>query len=153
MLLEWLPFQVSWALSLLRASCLNHLFSLPICRTATSKDICRQLHQSAPDCLPDRPPPLLMQPTKKRAPHHFHPSSSLPVLFFSPSSSKGFKLLYYFLTEISSPPQPTPSVAWYLFKVTVFRLCKDMDSAPSIPRLLFPASLNPSILPFVLMWA
>lgn len=146
MLLEWLPSQVSWALSLLKASCLNHLF-LP------ANLQCSHIQRHLPTApsersrLPARPPAA--------TPHATHRKASPPLRFLyvlfpfcprllsypPPSQGLWTFILIFNRNFFSSPASPL----WSLIFVWSLCLCKDKDSAPSLSRLLFPlVSLKPS---------
>lgn len=115
MFLEWLPSQVSWALSLLKASCLNHLI-LPA--NLQCSHIQRQLLSRLPA---DHPPPSLSQLTEKRGPPTI---SSCPLSFLSssfPPPSRGlWTFILIFNRNFSSPADPLRSFVfvWSLYLYT-----------------------------------
>lgn len=94
--------QVSWVLSLLKASCLNHLI-LPA-------NLQRGLHpqmsadssiRALPIALPDRPPPLLSQSTEKKKPTL--PPSTATTTSISPCPLSFFFPLLFFLLFLPLP--------------------------------------------------
>lgn len=143
MLLEWLPSLVSWALSLLKAPFLNHLF-LPANPVA-------QPHPKTSANSSIRALPIACLTARRHCsviPQNKAPTTTSLYCFCPPPLSSSHRALNFILifnwSFFFHPAYPL----WSLIFVWSHCLCKDTDSALSFPHLLLAASINPALLCF-----